>query len=58
MALLAEIARQRPVYVMFVWREDWMNLLTDDCRRRLAPDAEWRLEGAPVLSIYRYLPAS
>jgi hypothetical protein len=58
MALLAEIARQRPVYVMFVWREDWMNLLTDDCRRRLAPDAEWRLEGAPVLSIYRYLRAS
>jgi hypothetical protein len=35
-----------------------MNLRTDDCRRRLAPDAEWRREGAPILSIYRYVPAS
>ncbi|MEE8526787.1 MAG: glycosyltransferase family 39 protein [Thermoanaerobaculia bacterium] len=49
-----ELARQRPVYVMFVERRDWLNQLMVDCLRTLEPEAVWELEGAPVLSIYRY----
>jgi hypothetical protein len=54
--MLRAAARERPVYVMFVLREDWMNALTDDCRARLRPAAQWTLDGAPVLAIYRYTP--
>lgn len=54
LARLRAVARETPVYVMFVWREDWMNALTNECRERLRPEAEWRLDGAPVLGIYRY----
>lgn len=53
---LVRIARDRPVYVMFVLREDWMNQLTTDCRVRLRPEMQWSLDGAPVLAIYRYTP--
>ncbi len=58
MTRLREVAREQPVYVMFVWREDWTNALIDECRARLTPEVEWRLGGAPVLSIYRYTPPS
>jgi len=54
--MLRAAARDRPVYVMFVLREDWMNALTDDCRARLRPATQWTLGGAPVLVIYRYTP--
>ncbi len=46
----------RPLYVMFVERRDWANELMLDCLRYLEPEAVWRLEGAPVLAIYRYRP--
>jgi hypothetical protein len=49
-----ELAQQRPVYVMFVERRDWLNQLMVDCLQTLEPEAVWELEGAPVLSIYRY----
>lgn len=51
-----ELAAQAPVYVMFVERRDWMNVLMADCLRRLEPMVEWQLEGAPILSIYRLTP--
>lgn len=54
MAQLRELARQRTVYVMFVERRDWANALTRDCLERLEPERVWELDGAPVLSIYRY----
>ncbi len=47
-------ARSRPVYVMFVDRRDWRNELMRDCLEGLEPEMEWRLEGEPVLAIYRY----
>lgn len=49
-----DLARQRPVYVMFVERRDWLNELMVDCLRTLEPEVVWELDGAPVLSIYRY----
>jgi hypothetical protein len=49
-----ELAQERPVYVMFVERRDWLNLLMVDCLRTLEPEVAWNLDGAPVLSIYRY----
>ena len=51
-----QAARSRPLYVMFVERRDWMNELMRDCLARLEPEVTWRLEGEPVLAIYRYLP--
>lgn len=51
-----EAARSRPLYVMFVERRDWMNVLMVDCLERLQPEVVWGLEGAPVLRIYRYIP--
>lgn len=51
-----QAARSRPLYVMFVERRDWMNELMRDCLERLEPEVEWRLEGEPVLAIYRYRP--
>ena len=47
----------QPVYVMFVERRDWMNELMRECLERLEPEVEWRLDGEPVLAIYRYRPA-
>lgn len=55
---LRAAARERPVYVMFIHREDWMNALTDECRARLRPAVEWLHDGVPVMSIYRYVPAN
>ncbi len=54
--LTRQAARERPVYVMFVERRDWMNELMRDCVERLEPEVEWQLEGEPVLAIYRYVP--
>ncbi len=51
-----ELSLERPLYVMFVERRDWMNPLMVDCLRRLKPVKEWRLEGDPILQIYRYQP--
>ena len=51
---LAQVAAERPVYVMFVPREDWMNQLALDCMQRLQPEHAFQLDGAPVLLIYRY----
>ena len=51
-----ELSLERPLYVMFVERRDWMNPLMVDCLRRLEPVKEWQLEGAPILQIYRYQP--
>lgn len=55
-AILAEVAESRPLYVMFVPREDWTNALIEDCLRRLEPAAEWAVDGEPVLLIYRWAP--
>jgi hypothetical protein len=48
------LGRERVVYVMFTIREDWTNELIEDCRARLSPIAEWSLDGAPLVQIYRY----
>ncbi|MEM7355242.1 MAG: hypothetical protein AAF657_30810 [Acidobacteriota bacterium] len=52
--LTRDAATKRPLYVMFVHRTDWMNELMRDCLEQLEPEVEWHLEGAPILSIYRY----
>ena len=51
-----DLARQAPVYVMFVERRDWANELMVDCVSRLQPDAVWTYQHEPVLLIYRYRP--
>lgn len=56
LAATRELAAREPVYVMFVDRRDWRNELTADCLARLEPATVWTLDGAPVLSIYRYEP--
>lgn len=53
---VARRSREAPLYVMFVHREDWSNALMRDCTSRLEPVRRWTLDGAPVLSIYRYRP--
>lgn len=54
LAATRELAAREPVYVMFVERRDWMNELMAECLARLEPEVVWTLDGAPVLSIYRY----
>jgi hypothetical protein len=56
LARTRELARQRPVYVMFVERRDWANALMVDCLRGLQPEVSWELDGTPILAIYRYRP--
>lgn len=51
-----ELAREHPLYVMFVERRDWMNVLMADCLQRLEPETAWYLDGETVLAIYRYEP--
>ena len=48
------LGHDRVVYVMFALREDWTNEMIEDCRARLRPIAEWQLDGAPLVQIYRY----
>jgi hypothetical protein len=57
LAATRELATREPVYVMFVERRDWMNELMAECLARLEPEVVWSLDGAPVLSIYRYQPS-
>jgi hypothetical protein len=52
-AVAAELAKTRPVYLMFVPREDWRTPLDVDAEQRLTPAARWQRDGAPVLLIYR-----
>jgi hypothetical protein len=56
-SVLTEVARERPVYVMFALRDDWTNDLIEDCRARLEPVAQWRIDGEPVLLIYHWTAA-
>jgi hypothetical protein len=56
--ILTAIERERPVYVLFVIRDDWRNSLIDDCRQRLTPVVRWQLDGEQVTSIYRWTPPS
>lgn len=58
LAGLRAAAQRGPAFVMFVERRDWMNALMRECLDRLEPVAEWKLDGAPVLQIYRYTPPS
>jgi hypothetical protein len=51
-------ARTRPAYVMFVFRRDWSNALVADALSRFQPVAVWRLDGAPVLAVFRVTPNS
>lgn len=51
-----EAALDRPLYIMFVERRDWLNLLMVDCLRFLQPEISWQLDGGNVLAIYRYPP--
>ena len=54
--LTRQAALDRPLYVMFVERRDWLNLLMVDCLRYLQPEVSWQLNGGNVLAIYRYPP--
>lgn len=54
--LTRQAALDRPLYVMFVERRDWLNLLMVDCLRYLQPEVSWQLDGGNVLAIYRYPP--
>jgi hypothetical protein len=57
LAALRQFSAQRPVYVMFVFRREWANELVFECLNRLTPVQVWRVDGAPVLAIYRMAPA-
>jgi hypothetical protein len=46
-------AQTRPVYVMFVPREEWRTPLDRELERTAKPVAMWERDGAPVLLIYR-----
>ena len=56
LGILAQVARERPVYVMFAPRDDWTNDLIEDCRERLRPLVHFDVDGAAVLLIYRWTP--
>ena len=58
LAALRQASAQRPVYVMTIFRRDWANELVDESLNRLPEAQVWRLDGAPVLGIYRMVPAS
>jgi hypothetical protein len=55
--MLAHLAQEMPVYVMFALRDDWTNELMRDCLTRLRPIQQWTVDGEPVLVIYRWTPA-
>ena len=50
------MAATRPVFVMFVPREDWRKPLDRELERTQTPVARWERDGAPVLLIYRVNP--
>ncbi len=43
----------RPAYVMFIFRQDWSNEVVFDSVRHFEPVAIWRLDGVPLLAIFR-----
>jgi hypothetical protein len=43
----------RPAYVMFIFREDWSNEVVFQSIRQFQPVAVWRLDGAPLMAIFR-----
>lgn len=49
---LAARARQQPVYVMFIRRDENGNELTRACVGGLKPVAEWSRDGVPLMQIY------
>lgn len=53
LVLARRLATQRPVFVMFVTRDDWANEMTDYCVQRLRPLSTWEVAEAPLLRIYR-----
>jgi MFS family permease len=48
-------SRTRPAYVMFVFRQDWANEVVFDSVRDFQPVAVWRVDGAPLLAIFRVI---
>ncbi len=55
-AALDDLARKRPVYVMFVDRRDWLNPLMIFSLRERSPLVTWDLDEVPVLRIYKHRP--
>lgn len=51
--ILGTAALMRPVYVMFILRDDWENPLTMELQRTATPVASWKLDGVDLLQIYR-----
>jgi hypothetical protein len=56
LAALDDLARKRPVYVMFVDRRDWLNPLMVFSLRERSPLVTWDLGEVPVLRIYKHRP--
>jgi hypothetical protein len=57
LAALRQASAQRPVYVMFVFRRDWSNELMVESINRYPRVQVWQVDGAPVLAIFRMVPA-
>jgi hypothetical protein len=53
LGMLHQVSTQKPVYVMFVLRQDWSNALVIESLAHFRPLAVWRVDGAPVLVIFR-----
>jgi hypothetical protein len=53
LARFYEASRTRPAYVMFIFRQDWSNEVVFDSVRHFEPVAVWRLDGVPLLAIFR-----
>ncbi len=51
--VIRQLAQSRPLFVMFVLRDEWDSELTILCKSRLTPVAEWRADGQPIMRIYR-----
>jgi hypothetical protein len=58
LAALHGVSGQQPVFVMFVFRRDWSNELVYESLTRLPPVQVWRVDGAPVLAIFRMVPTA
>jgi hypothetical protein len=56
LARFYSLSLTHPSYVMFVFRRDWANQLVFDSVKNSQPVAVWRLDGAPVLAIFRVTP--
>ncbi len=55
--MLQGLVAERPVYVMYVVRDDWSNALTE-LTRTLPAEREWSVDGAVILRIVRLAPAA